>query len=118
MAISQKAAGFKQPFRISKRTARLVFDGIYEGAEVVVRLDVPVSIFLQIQELIATEKQLQVFELFGDHVLDSWNIQDENGYEYSADGEGMNTIPIDLANIVLTEWVEVATQPAAPLGES
>ena len=35
MITTQKAAGFKIP----KRTARLVFSGDYEGAEVVVRLN-------------------------------------------------------------------------------
>jgi len=111
MTTAQKAVGFKIP----RRTARLVFQDAYEGAEVVVRLDVSVGTFLEIQELVDAEKQLRVFQLFGDTVLDSWNIMDDDGKSIPANGKGMNLIPIDLANIILSQWAEVATGVEAPL---
>ena len=55
---TQKAA---TGYRVPKRTARLIFqDTAYEGAEVVVRLDVPVALFMEIQDLIAADKQFQI----------------------------------------------------------
>ena len=111
MITAQKAVGFKIP----KRTARLVFQDDYEGAEIVVRLDVSVGTFLEIQELVDAEKQLKVFETFGASVLDSWNLVDDEGKAMPANGKGMNLIPIDLANIILSQWAEVATGVEAPL---
>ena len=116
MQATRKAVnGFSQAFRIPKRTARLVFSNDYEGAEVVVRLDVPVGTFLEIQDLVADEKQLQVFQVFGEQILDDWNVMTEDGGKIPADGNGMKAIPIDLANLILQQWVEVAVQPSIPL---
>jgi len=113
MLSTQKAA---KGFRIPKRTARLLFsDTQYEGAEVVVRLDVPIAGFVEIQDLIASESQLQVFRVFGDKVLDSWNLQRDDGTPIPADGEGMNSISMDLGNVILSEWAEIATQVPPPL---
>jgi hypothetical protein len=118
MVATQKAVnGFNQAFRIPKRTARLVFINDYEGAEVVVRLDVPVGTFLQINDMVSHEQQLQVFEVFGEKILDSWNLSDDDGNTIEANGNGMNSIPIDLANQILQQWVEVAVQPSLPLDE-
>ena len=112
---TQKAA---QGFRIPIRTGRLIFNGDWLGAEVVVRLDVPVQVFMQIQDLVASEQQLRVFELFGDKVVQSWNLQDEDGLPVEATGRGMGEVPIQLANLIISQWVEVATQPSVPLGEN
>ena len=111
MTTAQKAVGFKIP----KRTARLVFQDDYEGAEIVVRLDVSVGTFLEIQELVDAEKQLKVFETFGASVLDSWNLIDDEGKAMPANGKGMNLMANELANIILTQWAEVATGVEAPL---
>ena len=110
---TQKAA---QRFRIPSRTARLVLRNDWEGAEIVVRLDIPVGVFLNIQDLVASDQQLRVFEVFGDKVLSSWNIEDEDGMVLEANGKGMNGIPIQLANLIVEQWVEVSTQPSLPLG--
>jgi hypothetical protein len=115
MITTQKAVGF----RIQKRTARLMFEETeYDGAEVVVRLDVPVKMYMDIQDLVEEEKHLQVFTLFGDSVLDSWNLQNDEGISIPASSDGMNMIPMDLANIILNMWVEVSTQPSAHLENS
>jgi hypothetical protein len=111
MVTTQKVKGFKIP----KRTATLILDGDYEGAEVVVRLDVPVGTFLEIQDLVAQEKQLHVFQVFGDSILDTWNLRDENDQSIPANSEGMHKIPIDLANIIMTEWSGAVTAPPDPL---
>lgn len=103
-------------FRIQKRTARLVFSGDYEGAEVVVRLDVPVGVFVEIQDMVSSEEQLKVFDLFGAKVLEEWNVENDDGNPVPATSEGMQTIPLDFANLMIEKWVEVSTQPSAPLG--
>lgn len=103
-------------FRIQKRTARLVFAGDYEGAEVVVRLDVPVSVFIEIQDLVSNDEQFRVFEVFGAKVLEEWNIESDDGSPVPATGEGMQNVPLEFANMIVEKWVEVSTQPSAPLG--
>tara|TARA_R110000765_G_scaffold137424_4_gene236954 strand:+ start:323 stop:655 length:333 start_codon:yes stop_codon:yes gene_type:complete len=105
-------------FRLPKKTARLLFHDDYEGAEVVVRLDVPLGRFLEIQDLIDDGKQLLVFEVFGESVIDDWNLQDNEGKPLPPNGTGMKGLPIELANLILTEWSEVAVQAPDPLGES
>jgi len=107
-----------QGFRIPIRTGRLVFSGDWQGAEIVVRLDVPVHVFMEIQDLVASEQQLQVFDVFGNKVIESWNLEDENGRSIEPTGKGMGEIPIQFANLIIEQWVEVATQPALPLGEN
>ena len=102
-------------FRLQKRTARLVFSGDYEGAEVVVRLDVPVSVFIEIQDLVSNEDQFRVFEVFGEKVLEEWNLEDDDGTPVAATAAGMQTIPLDFANTIIEKWVEVSTQPSIPL---
>ena len=113
MVTSQKVG-----FRMPKKTARLIFHDEYEGAEVVVRLDVPLGKFLEIQDLVDEGKQLQVFEIFGESVIDSWNLQDNDGTPLSPDGKGMKDLPIEMANLILTEWSEVAVQAPDPLEEN
>ena len=102
-------------FRLQKRTARLVFSGDYEGAEVVVRLDVPVSVFLDIQDMVSNEEQLRVFELFGKKVLEEWNVENDEGDSVPATADGMKDIPLEFANQIIQQWVEVSTQPSTPL---
>jgi len=103
-------------FRIQKRTARLVFSGEYEGAEVVVRLDVPVGVFISIQDMVANGEQMHVFEVFGAKVLEEWNLQTDDGDDIPATSDGMQSIPLQFANVMIEQWVEVCTQPSAPLG--
>ena len=102
-------------FRLQKRTARLVFSGDYEGAEVVVRLDVPVSVFLDIQDMVSNEEQLRIFDLFGKKVLEEWNLEDDDGQSLPATADGMKDIPLQFANLMIEQWVEVSTQPPVPL---
>ena len=114
MVATQKAA---TGYRVPKRTARLIFeDTAYEGAEIVVRLDVPVALFMEIQDLIADDKQFQVFQVFGESVLEEWNLEDDDGVRIPATGQGMIAIAIDLANVILRQWVDAAIKPPAPLG--
>ena len=103
-------------FRLQKRTARLVFSNDYEGAEVVVRLDVPVGVFIEIQDMVANNDQLHVFEVFGEKFLEEWNIQDDDGQAIPATSDGIQAIPLDFANLIIEQWVEVCTNPSAPLG--
>jgi len=102
-------------FRLQKRTARLVFSGDYEGAEIVVRLDVPVSVFIDIQDMVANNDQLRVFEIFGEKVLAEWNLEDDDGQPLPATANGMKDVPLQFANLIIEQWVEVSTQPPDPL---
>ena len=105
-------------FRLPMRTGRLVFGGDWQGAEVVVRLDVPVRVFMDIQDLVASDQPLKAFDIFGEKIIVGWNIQDEDGMPIEPTGKGMGKVPIRFANLVVEQWVEVATQPSLPLGEN
>ena len=47
--------------------------------------------------------------MFGDQILESWNLEDENGDVLSADAAGFLTIPPTLGTAILTAWSEAAT---------
>ena len=106
-------------YRIPKRTARIVFDGgEYEGAEVRTQLDVPIGLFLEIQEMASSDQSLRVFERFGERALIDWNLLDDDGKAIPANGKGMLAIPIGLGNIIIEQWVEAVANPPAPLPRS
>jgi hypothetical protein len=47
--------------------------------------------------------------MFGDQILDSWNLQDEDGTVLSADAEGFLSLPPALGTAILGAWSEAAT---------
>lgn len=112
MAGKNGAGGFQLP----ARTVVFKFENTdYEGAEVKARLDVPLSMFLQIQDAIDSEKALDVFTPFGDMVLESWNIVDRNEEPIPADGKGMLEITVPFATLLMSEWAKAVGELPAPL---
>tara|TARA_Y100000310_G_scaffold328884_1_gene397743 strand:- start:105 stop:473 length:369 start_codon:yes stop_codon:yes gene_type:complete len=107
-----KAGGFQLP----ARTVVFKFENTdYEGAKVKARLDVPLSMFLQIQDAIESEKALDVFTPFGDMVVESWNIVDRNEKPIPADGEGMLQITVPFATLLMSEWAKAVGEVPSPL---
>ena len=51
------------------------------------------------------------FSMFGDQILDSWNLQDEDGTVLTADAEGFLSLPPALGTAILGAWSEAATTP-------
>lgn len=118
-------------FRLPTRTARLVFEGEYAGAEVVVKLDVSLGLllrFLELQEVAnavdpdavgesveSAKKTLELFGLFADAALVGWNLERIDGTAIPTGREGMLEVTPAFAQVLLKEWVEVAIVPPAPL---
>lgn len=104
-------------FEIPKRTLDMTFKGTdYDGAEIKVRLDAPVGLLIEIQDL--SDNPLKLYTKFGEALLLSWNLEEE-GVAIPIGAEGMSAIPSALANIIINSWIEAASAVPAPLvGES
>ena len=113
-ALKASANGIK-PFTIQRRRAILVFkQEEYEGLHIEARLDVDMRTFLDLQILAGSGDAnahglKEAFTMFGDQILESWNLEDENGDVLSADAAGFLTIPPTLGTAILTAWSEAAT---------
>jgi hypothetical protein len=105
-------------YRIPRRTARIVLEGDYEGAEAVARLDVDMGFFFDVQEMLNsgdTARVKEAFQKFGDDALMEWNLEDDDGAALPATGEGMMRIPTFLALAMMKRWSESVGQIPGPL---
>lgn len=109
------AAGL-QPYRLPKRTVRLLFEGDYEGAEVVCSLSMSFEAFRSLQSDGDDDDALTLNRQFGDEVLESWNLHDDEGKPIPADGEGFVSQPVDFLNLIVLKWGEALA--ASPLSET
>ena len=112
--------GQKKGFRLPERTAVMEFEGgEYEGAEVRVRLDVPLSYFLDVQGLLASDAAWQGIPLFIDQALLGWNLVDAQGEAIPATLEGARQVSQAFISLVITRWAELIAGVSGPLaGES
>ena len=101
-----------KPFVIERRRARLEFvQPEYEGMVVEARLDVDMRTFFELQTL-ATDNSTPgnmeaAFAMFATQILESWNIQDEDGTTVPADADGF--MPPSLGTAILGAWSEAVT---------
>jgi len=106
-------------FRIPEQTAHITFaDTDYDGAEMWVRLNVSFAHYLALRDSAQGEDQERMTRLFGENVLMSWNLEDNDGEPIPANGDGMPAIPLELTNLVLQHWVEEVAGVPAPLAET
>ncbi len=49
-------------------------------------------------------------------MLQSWNLENDDGTPVPADGEGMLQIPLDFATLIITQWVDTVSDVPDPLG--
>ena len=116
LVVVQSRNGVK-PYVIQRRRAVLVFDEPeYSGVHIEARLDVDLRTFLDLQSLAGAadsnpDDLRAAFQMFGDEILSSWNLQDEDGSVLSADAAGFLSLPPALATKVLGAWTEAATTP-------
>ena len=54
---------------------------------------------------------------FGDHVLESWNLENEDG-PIEASGEGMMLLDADLAGAIVSAWSDEISNPTESANES
>ena len=104
-----------KPYVIQRRRAVLVFEEPeYQGIQIKARLDVDLRTFLDLQSLAGggdskPEDLRAAFSMFGDEILQSWNLEDEDGRVLSADASGFLSLPPALATKVLGAWTEAAS---------
>ena len=103
-----------KPFVIERRRARLEFtQPEYVGMVVEARLDVDMRTFFELQTL-ATDNSTPgnmeaAFAMFATQILESWNIQDEDGTTIPADADGFMALPPSLGTAILGAWSEAVT---------
>ena len=112
-AKTEKSGGFKVP----DKTAMVRFEGTdYDGAEILLRLNVSLAHYLKLRELAEVSDQAGMAQLFGDHMLSSWNLEDENGL-IEASGKGMMDLPMEFATLIIGQWVDSVANVPAPLDQ-
>lgn len=108
-------------FELPLRTALLKFEGEYEGAEMRCRLDVPLSLYLEMQALSDSqdpEKVAEAMRTFGDKVLIETNVS-IGGKEITPDGDGLLTLPMVFIAKVFEAWSgAIEDEQTAPLAET
>ena len=100
-----------------KGTAVLKFlDGDYEGAVVECSLSASINTYLELTKGVATKEELRdLFQMFGDEILISWNVVDRSGGPRPPTGEGMNLVDLNFAQSVISAWAEAIAGVSAPL---
>ena len=104
-----------RPYTIQRRRVVLIFSQPeYEGIRIEARLDVDLRTFLDLQQLAGAsdnnpEDLRAAFTLFGNEILDAWNLQDEDGRVLTADAAGFLSLPPSLGTAILGAWSEAAT---------
>ena len=115
MVVAAALANGVKPFTVQRRRAVLVFDDPeLEGIRIEARLDVDLRTFLDLQQLAGQSENnpeglRAAFTMFGDEILDTWNLQDEDGTVLTADAEGFLSLPPSLGTAILGAWSEAAT---------
>ena len=109
-----KVAGFKPP----TRTALVKFeeDSPYHGAEITMRLNVPMGLVFELQRFNAdSSDQEATIRRLGDSLLMGWNVTDDGDNPLPANGEGLLTQSPDFIWAIIGGWNEAMTVPSAPL---
>ena len=107
----------RSTFRVPVRTETLTFEGTpWEGAEVTVRMDISVGMYLELLDMVKSDENILVARLFGDSILEEWNIVDEGGDSIPATGEGMLSLPdMVFALRIIGQWIERVKSVSIPL---
>ena len=109
-------------FQLQRRLARLTFEGNTPlvGAEVMVRLNVPLADVLSLQEYdesTEVKDHLAMLRLFSEKVLVSWNLEDDEGQPIPTQPDGMLRIPTEETVLIISGWVEALGKVPSPLGQ-
>lgn len=104
-------------YKLPKHKFLLKFDGtVYEGAEVLTVISVPIGRFIEWQDLVDDGKGLALFGPFGDEVIESWNLEDDRGKPIEPTGKGLKTkVDPAFGFLLLSKWMEAVHNPPDPL---
>ena len=98
-------------FTLPRRVAKLVFTGEYEGAEVRVRLDVPLATYFEVLETRGREG----YAVFVETAVVDWNLQDEAG-GIPATPVGAERVSPGFLSWMILKWIAEVAQVPDPLG--
>ena len=102
-------------YKLPDRTVVLEgFTGDFEGLEVTCTRNAPMSTYLELDALWQSDKRDEALQLFGDAILDSWNLETDEG-PVSADGSCLKEQPPDFAAVIIEAWLRGVTDVPAPL---
>ena len=105
-------------YKVPRRTAHVTFDEghEYHGAEINLNLDVPLRVLFEFQRL-REDDPTAAFRRFAEDVLDSWNIEADDGSPLPADYDGMAELPPAFVTALMDRWVAEGTTAPTPLGQ-
>lgn len=95
-------------FTVKRKTTTLELTGDYEGGEVEVVANTPMSMLFQIMGMDSAglQEQEKLIRQFGDDILISWNFTNEAGDDLPADGDGVVTLDTDVFNAIVNAWTD------------
>ena len=93
-------------------------NGDYKGAEITCVSKPSMATMVQIMAGADDENDIETpMRTFGDYVLESWNLETEDG-SVEATGEGMMSLDSDLAGAIVSAWSDELTNPEGSADES
>ncbi len=102
-------------YKIPDRTVVLEgFTDDFEGLEVTCTRNAPMSTYLELDALWQADKRGEALQLFGDVILDGWNLETDAG-PVAANGTTLKEQPPDFAAIIIEAWLRGVTDVPAPL---
>lgn len=104
-------------FKMPEKTALLVFEGEYEGAEVRCRLDVGMRTALEFVSIEGAEpkQMIELVERFCGKILVDWNLVTGDGDPIDPSPEALLDQPPGFVIALLTKWGETVVAVPAPL---
>lgn len=105
-------------FKIPRRNAEITFEEghLYHGAVIECRLDVPMSLYLEMLEGSEDRKKADALNRkWAEEVVISWNFEEDDGSEIPANGDGLVSLPPAVVNEIVTRWVEEVGKLPGPL---
>ena len=113
-----------KPYVITRRRAVLKFEAPeYAGIHIEARLDVDLKTFLDLQQLAGQSDNnpaglREAFTMFGEQILESWNLRDDDGTVLSPDAEGFLSLPPALGTAILGAWSEAVSTAGEALASA
>ena len=107
-------AGYKVP----RREAVLNFnDTDWAGMEVKINLSAPLSVFFAIEDTAQSGKIRDMLEVFAEHVLVEWNLEDDDGL-IPADKKGIGRVLPNQARAIVEAYLSEVAEVRGPLGQA
>jgi hypothetical protein len=116
--VVERKNGNRSGFRLPDRVAVLDFsDTEYDGAEVRLRLNIPLGVTFQIQDAVESGKERDILGEFANAVLLSWNLLDRDDNEIPADANGLEQIDAAFLATIMGQWANAVGAIPDPLAE-